>query len=168
MLQLKKKIQATKAKTKKPINKFKDLGGEIGNPPFPNGKTNMPYVSTTMGGAKNGKKIKKAQIGISIGNKNGYAPKTSPLSNMSNKGKYEKKLDTIGNTIRVLDGKGNLLEKERIGTFAAKKLSTNYNKIKTDTENRRKSNSDFLESKSKIIKSSSMVSMKKGGKIKKN
>ena len=35
MLQLKKKIQATKAKTKKPINKFKDLGGEIGNPPFP-------------------------------------------------------------------------------------------------------------------------------------
>lgn len=149
-------------------------------------------VKTTMGSAKNGKsfpdlnkdgKITKADIlkgrgviaqnGVSKkGNPKGYNPGTSPLPNTVSKGGYEKKMDTIGKgstrSARLIDGKGNVLGQERLGTSGAKKMSETYKKEKTDTESRRKRNLEFLESRKKTGESANkMMKKKSGGAIKK-
>lgn len=86
------------------------------------------------------------------GNQNGYQSKTSPLPNNVNKGGYEKKLDTVGTvskSVRMIDSKGNVLGQERLGSSGAEQLANKYKREKTDTEARRKVNSDFLESREK-------------------
>lgn len=129
------------------------------------------------------KTVKKAQSGTSVGNAKGYNAKTSPLANKSNKGNYEKKLDTIGSgtsrTVRMLDGKGNVMQQERMNSTGAKNLSSTFNKTKSETNSRRTVNSEFLDSKnvsgktatksmgSKKTGKSSLATMKMGGTVKK-
>lgn len=118
------------------------------------------------------KKIKKAQTGASVGNPKGYNAKTSSLPNSSNKGGYEKKLDTVGTvakSVRMIDGKGNVLGQERLGSSGAEKLAQKYKREKANTESRRKTNSEFLDSRkaSGNAASKSIGTMKKGGAIKK-
>lgn len=115
--------------------------------------------------------IKKAQTGTSVGNPKGYNAKTSPLANSTNKGGYEKKLDTVGTTaksVRMIDGKGNVLGQERLGSSGAEKLAQKYKREKANTESRRKTNSEFLESRKKsgVAASKSIGTMKKGGVVK--
>ena len=88
------------------------------------------------------------------GNKKGYNASTSPLDNTTNKGLYEKKVDTIqkgkpGESVRLIDGKGNVIQQERTRTKAASDLVNKFNKLKSDTNERRKRNSEFLDSRSK-------------------
>jgi len=116
------------------------------------------------------KKIaKKAQDGKSVkGNPKGYNVSTSPMKT----GAYEKKLDTVGGvakSVRMIDGKGKVLGQERLGTSGAEKLAQKYKKEKADTEARRKTNKDFLESRkaSENAASKSIGTMKKGGSVKK-
>jgi hypothetical protein len=73
MLQPKKPAKKAASTVIKPMTKkdrFKNLGGEIGNPPFPNGRKGMPYAKPTLGDgktvAKKGAAIKKAQSGAAI------------------------------------------------------------------------------------------------------
>jgi hypothetical protein len=61
-----KKAESTVIKPMAKKDRFKNLGGEIGNPPFPNGRKGMPYAPTKMGGAKNGKTMTKAKKGATI------------------------------------------------------------------------------------------------------
>ena len=60
------KAESTVIKPMAKKDRFKNLGGEIGNPPFPNGRKGTPYVAPTMGGAKNGKTMKKAKSGAKM------------------------------------------------------------------------------------------------------
>lgn len=72
MLQTKKPAKKAESTVIKPMAKkdrFKNLGGEIGKPPFPKGRKGMPYVPTTQGGAKNGKTMSKYKAGGSLGMK---------------------------------------------------------------------------------------------------
>ena len=115
-----------------------------------------------------------AQKGTSIkGNPKGYNPKTSPLPNTITKGGYEKKMDTIGKgstrSVRLIDGKGNVLGQERLGSLGAKKMGETYKKQKADTESGRKTNLEFLESRKATGKaaSKSIGTMKMGGAMKK-
>ncbi len=116
------------------------------------------------------KKIaKKAQGGTSMkGNPKGYNVSTSPMKT----GAYEKKLDTVGGvakSVRMIDGKGKVLGQERLGTSGAEKLAQKFKREKADTEARRKTNKDFLESRkaSGNAASKSIGTMKKGGSVKK-
>ncbi len=117
------------------------------------------------------KKIaKKAQGGTSMkGNPKGYNVSTSPMKT----GSYEKKLDTIGGgsskSVRMIDGKGNVLGQERLGSSGADVLAQKYKSQKTYTDSRRKTNKDFLESRkaSGNAASKSVGTMKKGGVVKK-
>lgn len=116
------------------------------------------------------KAVKKAQTGDTVkGNPKGYNPKTSPLPNTINKGGYEKKLDTIGKgstrSVRLIDGKGNVLGQERLGSSAEKTQAQKFKSEKTDTEKRRATNTSFLTSREKTGQKASK--MKAGGKIKK-
>lgn len=84
MLQPKKPAKKAESTVIKPMAKkdrFKNLGGEIGNPPFPNGRKGMPYAAPTSGGAKNGKTMKKAKSGGSFPdlNKDGKITKADIL-----------------------------------------------------------------------------------------
>lgn len=87
-----------------------------------------------------------------VGNPNGYDKKTSPLKT----GPYEKKLDTVGagstKSVRMISGTGQVLGQERLGTAAAEKLAQKYAKEKEYTKQRRKSNEEFLDSRSKTGK----------------
>lgn len=119
----------------------------------PNGpliKKKGPFKGSTL---KKGGVVKKAQTG---GNLKGYNPGTSPLPNTVSKGGYEKKLDTIGKgstrSVRLIDGKGKVLSQERLGSSAEKAQAKTYNRQKTYTEERRKGNTDFLESRVKTSK----------------
>jgi hypothetical protein len=122
------------------------------------------------------KTVKKAQMGNALG----YNAKTSPLANKAKKGKYEKKLDTIGSgtsrSVRMIDGKGKVMGQERLGSSGASKLANTYNREKSMTNSSRAENSSFLESREKTGKSASsrtvkassaIASMKNGGKMKK-
>ena len=116
------------------------------------------------------KKIaKKAQDGKSVkGNPKGYNTSTSPMKT----GPYEKKLDTVGTvakSVRMIDGKGKVLAQERLGTSGAEKLAQKFKREKADTESRRKTNKEFLESRkaSGNAASKSIGTMKKGGTMKK-
>lgn len=96
--------------------------------------------------------IKKAQ--------NGYDTKTSPLKT----GPYEKKLDTVGKgssrSVRMIDGKGGVMGQERLGSSGAKKLTDTFKKAKAYTDDRRKQNKDFLDSRAKSGEAAT-ASMKK-------
>ena len=70
------KAESTVIKPMAKKDRFKNLGGEIGNPPFPNGRKGMPYAPTKMGSAKNGKTMKKAQNGVNTLLPGGYSPKS--------------------------------------------------------------------------------------------
>jgi hypothetical protein len=116
------------------------------------------------------KKIaKKAQDGKTVkGNPKGYNVSTSPMKT----GPYEKKLDTVGTvakSVRMIDGKGKVLGQERLGTSGAEKLAQKYKREKADTESRRKTNKEFLDSRkaSGNAASRSVGTMKKGGTVKK-
>ena len=120
------------------------------------------------------KNMPKAQNGKSVGNSKGYASKSSPLPNSTNKGMYEKKLDTIGKSssksVRQFDGSGKQMGQERLNSSKGKAMSKSFTREKTNTESRRARNSEFLESREKTGKSASksMGTMKKGGTIKKS
>jgi hypothetical protein len=121
----------------------------------------MAIVKKMASRAKDGKTVK--------GNPKGYNTSTSPMKT----GAYEKKLDTIGGgsskSVRMIDGKGNVLSQERLGSSGADKLAQKYKREKANTESRRKTNKDFLESRkaSGNAASKSVGTMKKGGSIKK-
>ena len=103
------------------------------------------------------------------GNPKGYNPKTSPLHNTLSKGGYEKKLDTVGSkvkSLRMLDGKGNVIGQERLNSAAASKLAEKYKKEKFDTESRRKTNLEFLQSKKVTGKIANKSIMKKDEPVK--
>lgn len=79
-----KKAQAGKTVKVKKVNRTgSDLGGEIGRAPFPKGRKGMPYQPPTMGGAKNGKKMKSggavnyssAASSIGLTGEGTYSPK---------------------------------------------------------------------------------------------
>jgi hypothetical protein len=92
--------------------------------------------------------IKKAQNGVSKGNPKGYNQSTSPLKT----GPYEKKLDTVGTvakSVRMIDGKGNVLGQERLGSSGAKALAQKFKREKTYTDERRGLNKEFLNSREK-------------------
>lgn len=113
------------------------------------------------------KTVKKAQTGDTVkGNPKGYKPSTSPLPNTVNKGGYEKKLDTIGKgstrSVRLIDGKGNVLGQERLGSSAEKAQAQKFKSEKTDTNKRRATNTSFLESREKT---GQKAKMKSGGKV---
>jgi hypothetical protein len=179
------KGKSVKKKTPHPNDDYKNMkdpatgkkgtvGGEGTNPPFTREeRKKMPKVNN-MGSGKNGKSIKKAQVGGKIkGNPEGYNPKTSPLPNTINKGGYEKKMDTIGKgttrSVRLLDGKGKLLGQERLGSVGAEKLSKRFKTEKSYTDKRRNLNRSFLEDKKALgeaaSKSSSKKTMRSGGKM---
>lgn len=110
--------------------------------------------------------IKKVKNGISTkGNPKGYEKSTSPMKT----GVYEKKLDTIGSgfnrSVRMINGKGDVLGQERLGSSGAKKLANTYSRSKTYTDERRKENKDFLESRKATGKVASKL--QKGGMVKK-
>lgn len=112
------------------------------------------------------KPIKKAQTGTSVkGNPKGYEKATSPLKTEA----YEKKLDTVGKgsnrSVRMISGKGDVLGQERLGSSGAKKLASTFKSTKTYTDERRKTNKDFLESRENVGKSASKL--QKGGTVKK-
>lgn len=91
---------------------------------------------------------------VNKGNPNGYKPETSPLDNTRNKGTYEKKLDTInkgkvGEAIRLIDGSGNVISQARTRTSVATEIANKFNRLKSDTNERRKKNTEFLESRQK-------------------
>ena len=115
------------------------------------------------------KTAKKAQTGTAVkGNPKGYNVSTSPMKT----GAYEKKLDTVGTvakSVRMIDGKGKVLGQERLGTSGAEKLAQKYKREKAYTEERRRANKDFLESRkaSGNAASKSIGTMKKGGTMKK-
>ena len=83
-------------------------------------------------------------------------------------------MDTIGKgstrSARLIDSKGNVLGQERLGSSGANKMAEAYKKQKADTESRRKTNSEFLESRKATGKSASksIGTMKKGGVVKKS
>ena len=127
-------------------------------------------VKPTMGKAKNGKTIKKAQNGTSEkGNTKGYKTSTSPMKT----GPYEKRLDTIGGgstkSVRMLSGKGDVMGQERLGSAGAAKLKKTYEREKAYTDERRKYNREFLESREATGKAAtkSMKKAKCGTKMKK-
>jgi hypothetical protein len=110
--------------------------------------------------------IKKAKNGSPVkGNPKGYEKSTSPMKT----GAYEKKLDTIGSgsnkSVRMISGKGEVLGQERLGSSGAKKLSNTFNRSKTYTDERRKENKDFLDSRKATGKVASKL--QKGGTVKK-
>lgn len=120
--------------------------------------------------AKKGATIKKAQKGVTMkGNPKGYNVSTSPMKT----GPYEKRLDTIGGgstkSVRMLSGKGDVLGQERLGTSGATKLGEKFKREKAYTDERRKYNREFLESREATGKAAtkSMKKAKCGTKMKK-
>jgi hypothetical protein len=110
------------------------------------------------------KVVKKAQVGTSIkGNPKGYETKTSPMKT----GPYEKRLDTIGGgstkSVRMLSGKGDVMGQERLGSTGAAKLKKTFDREKAYTDERRKYNKEFLESREATGKAANK-SMKKKAK----
>lgn len=81
------------------------------------------------------------------GNKSGYDPKTSPVPNTENKGKFEKVLDRTKTNIFLRGGDKQIIKSARIGSKAAEAIESEYKKVKADTESRRKENTNFLESR---------------------
>lgn len=122
--------------------------------------------------AKKGATIKKAQKGLNVkdttikGNPKGYNVSTSPMKT----GPYEKRLDTIGSgslkSVRMLNGKGDVMGQERLGSAGAARLKKTYEREKAYTDERRKYNKEFLESREKTGKAAD-ESMKKSGLLKK-
>lgn len=81
------------------------------------------------------------------GNDSGYEPKKSQLPNTQNKGAFEKTLDRTKTNIFLRGGDKKIIKSAIIGTKAAEDIENEYKKLKADTENRRKENASFLESR---------------------
>lgn len=118
------------------------------------------------------KPVKKGQNGLK--ESRGYSISGGPFKTNS----YEKKVDTIGagstRSVRSIDGKGNVLRQERLGTQAAKKIASDFKREKANTNLRRQENKDFLTSREAIGKAASkkpvnkaVASLKNGGAVKK-
>ena len=113
MLQPKKPAKKAESRVIKPMAKkdrFKNLGGEIGSPPFPNGRKGMPYRKPTLGDgktvAKNGKsfpdlnkdgKVTKADIlkGRGVIAKKGATIKKAQMGRLIKKGVKEVAKKTV-------------------------------------------------------------------------
>lgn len=109
------------------------------------------------------KKPVKAQNGTPIkGNPKGYAKATSPLKTSP----YEKKVTTVGNTVRRTDGSGKLISSAPKGSSRADQIKSQNTKDSTYTTQRRNLNKDFLESRENIGKVASKL--QKGGTVKKS
>lgn len=81
------------------------------------------------------------------GNPSGYNPKSSPVPNTENKGSYEKTLDKTKSDIFLRGGDKKIIKSAKIGTKQADAIESEYNKVKKDTESRRSTNLEFLNSR---------------------
>ena len=118
-----KKAESTVIKPMTKKNRFKNLGGEIGNPPFPNGRKGMPYAKPTLGDgktvAKKGVAIKKAKNGKSFPdlNKDGKVTKADILKGrgvIAKKGATIKKA-MMGATAKPMMKSGGSMKKCKYG-----------------------------------------------------
>lgn len=98
---------------------------------------------------KTGRDLPSSLTGIDTNKKEqvGYEPKTSMLPNTENKGAYEKSLDKTKTDIFLRGGDKKIIKSARIGSKEAEAIEGEYNKVKADTESRRKENSNFLKSR---------------------
>jgi len=159
------KAESTVIKPMAKKDRFKNLGGEIGNPPFPNGRKNMPYAPTKMGGAKNGKTMSKAKDGKSFPdlNKDGKITKADILKG---RGVIAKKGATIK---KAQSGINTLLP----GGYAPKSREEKYNNYpssKSAPKAKAKPKSSIQEATPQEVKKYGMMGSqqaKSGAKMKK-
>ncbi len=81
------------------------------------------------------------------GNPSGYNPKSSPVPNAENKGKFEKVLDRTKTDIFLRGGDKKIIKSARIGSKEADAIESDFNKAKKYTETRREENLNFLKSR---------------------
>jgi hypothetical protein len=81
------------------------------------------------------------------GNPSGYNPKSSPVPNTENKGKFEKVLDRTKTDIFLRGGDKKIIKSARIGSKEADAIESDFNKAKKYTETRREENLNFLKSR---------------------
>jgi hypothetical protein len=84
---------------------------------------------------------------VEEGNPFGYNPKSSPVPNTENKGKFEKVLDRTKSSVFLRGGDKKIIKSARIGSKEAEAIESEYNKLKSDTESRRDVNLNFLKSR---------------------
>lgn len=129
------------------------------------GRGNSPKTGNGLPSILNSGSTDASDPGLK-GNPKGYETKTSPMKT----GPYEKRLDTVGTgdfrSVRMISGKGDIMGEERLGTAGAEKLAKTFKREKAYTEERRKYNKEFLESREATGKAAD-ESMRKTGLLKK-